>query len=788
MGKFCIILALLFAVTIPAGATPTDHKLDDVLVTPGKSAQQKRESSASANVITQRDIQTSNALTTEDLIRTTPGITGLSTGSLGETTRFQIRGSKNNHTQVLIEGFKVNDPATQSFDFSDLDIMGFERVEIVKGPQSAAYGSEAMGGVINFRLDRPKNTQAHFKMVGGSQQTIYEHAKLSVAQENHSYMFSVNRLDSKGDLDNDRFGKTGAQYLSQHNFNTHQFTLFFMGSQSEKDASVDIDPQNLALLEDPNRVRTRYFFTGGLNYHTNFKEMLHTNIRLQSMMNQEELNNPTDDTRDFSEYYKGRTGRYGAQINQQLTLLPFNTIHWGVDYQLDKIHKNIYTVAGEDANPPAASDKTHQHEVAYYLMDRLAISDWLYVNGSLRLHHTKKTPELAPSIGTALWLPTQTKWIGNISKGIRQPSITELYGTPASHTDLDLEKVWSYETGLHQYLMNDRIHLSGTLFYNDYSNIIELSAETMKFENLGEVTIWGQEYAGNIQLFNFLALRSAYTYTDSDQKSIDGEPENDLQLVPKHQIKHSFIITPVESTYLRISHQWRSATNQLFVGFTSLDNKTIDARSKSIQRIDISLQQRITKINSDCRLITATNRPLEKLVQEKKFREDLYFRLKVIPIEMPDLSQRKEDIPTLIRFFIEKAVQDLGKPIKGISDRAVDLLMQYEWPGNIRELENLIERLIVLTNQEYITDQNIPIEFYNSEVPDILPDEEDNSDNRFQSCVDQFQRNLIMHALRQTNGVKTRAAKYLGIPVSTLKFKISKLEMKEMAQEVRPNA
>ena len=107
--------------------------------------------------------------------------------------------------------------------------------------------------------------------------------------------------------------------------------------------------------------------------------------------------------------------------------------------------------------------------------------------------------------------------------------------------------------------------------------------------------------------------------------------------------------------------------------------------------------------------VAATNRDLKKEVREGKFREDLYYRLNVVPIELPPLRKRKEDLPLLCEFIIEKHAQKLHKNIKGISPQAMRLIKKYNWPGNIRELDNVIERAIILTEDEIIGVEDLHI-------------------------------------------------------------------------------
>lgn len=173
-------------------------------------------------------------------------------------------------------------------------------------------------------------------------------------------------------------------------------------------------------------------------------------------------------------------------------------------------------------------------------------------------------------------------------------------------------------------------------------------------------------------------------------------------------------------------------------------------------------------ITVDVRIICATHRNLSKMVREEVFREDLYYRLSVIPILLPPLRERKEDIPALVEHFLNKRKNIHS--LKKISPDGMKLLMQYSWPGNIRELENFVERLQVISSGDAIEPQLIAAHLGGGSVQlnsnyENLP---------LEDAVSAFEKNLIQHALKKNGGVKNRAAKMLGIRTSTLYYKLEK--------------
>jgi two-component system response regulator PilR (NtrC family) len=202
---------------------------------------------------------------------------------------------------------------------------------------------------------------------------------------------------------------------------------------------------------------------------------------------------------------------------------------------------------------------------------------------------------------------------------------------------------------------------------------------------------------------------------------------------------------------------------------------------RAIQEGEIERVGGAKPIKTDFRLIAATNIDLEKAVKEGRFREDLYYRINVIPIKLPPLRDRMEDLPELAKFFLNRYKTRFRKSIQGISDSTLKILSSYWWPGNIRELENLIERLVAMSDKEWITDEDLPFEFHFAQL-DQVPSR---GESLFQEATNTFERNFILRALEKSGWNVTATARYLGIPLSTLKFKMDRLDIRELAKRLR---
>jgi DNA-binding NtrC family response regulator len=170
----------------------------------------------------------------------------------------------------------------------------------------------------------------------------------------------------------------------------------------------------------------------------------------------------------------------------------------------------------------------------------------------------------------------------------------------------------------------------------------------------------------------------------------------------------------------------------------------------------------------DVRVIAATNRDLKQMVSDARFQEDLYYRLNVIPIPIPSLRERREDIPVLVDHFVEKHCQRTGKRIERIDDEVVQVLQRYDWPGNVRELENTIERAVVLTTGSAITTASVSLIGATSTPASGLPS------LRLHQNLEWVERETIRRALDQASGVKKDAAELMGISQRALSYYLAK--------------
>jgi DNA-binding NtrC family response regulator len=180
----------------------------------------------------------------------------------------------------------------------------------------------------------------------------------------------------------------------------------------------------------------------------------------------------------------------------------------------------------------------------------------------------------------------------------------------------------------------------------------------------------------------------------------------------------------------------------------------------------------------DVRVIAATNKNLKAEIEKGQFRDDLYYRLHIIPINLPPLRERKEDISLLTDFFISKIRQDLKKPGLSIDSVALERLLAYAWPGNVRELENVLERAAVLCDDDHIRAKDLPLMVEQREAVDFVPA----NGLDLNLTLESVEKKLIEKAMAEADGIKTDAAKRLGIKTSALYYKLEKYGLLKLAR------
>jgi len=301
--------------------------------------------------------------------------------------------------------------------------------------------------------------------------------------------------------------------------------------------------------------------------------------------------------------------------------------------------------------------------------------------------------------------------------------------------------------------------------------IYEIVSEMSK--NDATVLISGESGTGKeliARAIHFNGLRKDKPFIAVDCASI---PENLLESELFGHEKGAF----TDATSQKVGRFELANQGTLFLD--EIGNLRLDMQGKilrALQEREIQRVGGVKTIKIDVRIISATNVDLKRAIKDGKFREDLYYRLNVVPIELPPLRERKEDIPVLVEYFLAIFNREFGRSIKDMTPEAMEFLLNYRWPGNVRELRNVIERLVALTKEDVISHRRLPL--------DILISVDTGKANiangmLLREAREQFEKQFILRILERVNWNQTEAAKLLGVHRNTLTLKMQNLRIKK---------
>ena len=302
--------------------------------------------------------------------------------------------------------------------------------------------------------------------------------------------------------------------------------------------------------------------------------------------------------------------------------------------------------------------------------------------------------------------------------------------------------------------------------------VYEIVSEMTK--NDATVLISGESGTGKeliARAIHFNGLRKDKPFITVDCASI---PENLLESELFGHEKGAF----TDATSQKLGRFELANHGTLFLD--EIGNLKMDMQGKilrALQEREIQRVGGVKTIKIDVRIISATNIDLKKAIKEGRFREDLYYRLNVVPIELPPLRERREDIPLLMRHFLGIFNREFGKKIENIMPEAMDSLVNYRWPGNVRELRNVIERLVALAKEEVISHKRLPLDILLTINAGKVDMEEEGL--LLKEAREQFEKQFILEVLEKVNWNQTEAARILGVHRNTLMMKIQNLGIKK---------
>jgi len=487
------------------GPFPSQPLRADTVVTPTRTETLLSEVGSSVTVITEAEIKESGQTQVHDVLRNVPGLDVVQQGAPGGLTSVFMRGANSQQTKVLIDGIPANDPSSagRAFDFSLLTVDNIERIEVLRGPQSTLYGSDAIGGVINIITKRGQGPlEVRAGVMGGQFGTHRETLSASGGNDFYYYSFGTSYLQSDGFSAADvRFGNIEDDGLRHGTFSgrygltpSEYFDLDYVFRYTDIDAEVDdagfIGPPTDNFLRETrseaffNRIQARAStLEGTLDHRFGFN---YTNYDRRD----------TDPGLFGIPRFLGHTRLFDYQAN--LLLLENNTFTVGADY-LDEGARDTFT--------PTRS----QTMASIYFQDQIALADqWFTTVGCRWDEHSEAGPASTYRVTTLYRLPsTQTAFHGTIGTGFRAPALAEVaFGPPGG---LRPERSKGWDVGIEQPI-GERFLVDATYFRNDFTDLIQFDFATFTLANIGSAFSSGVELTGLYQLNACTSLSANYVY------------------------------------------------------------------------------------------------------------------------------------------------------------------------------------------------------------------------------------------------------------------------------------
>ncbi len=524
---------------------PGGVDLGEVLVSATKTEIYQGEVGSSSTVITAEEIKKGGKQTVLEVLRSVPGVTVSSTGSLGGGTAVYLRGAKPGHTLVMIDGVEVNDPMStdRSFDFAHLSTDNIERIEVVRGPQSTLYGSDAMAGVINI-ITKKGSGDPKFTILseGGSHNTFKENTGLSGSKEKWDYSFFSSRLDSDG------ISKAagGAEKDGYENITLSSRVGYKVMDEAElslvtryTDAKTDLDDD--ANQDDPNNTAWwkntmgKVAFDQAVNPVWDHKLSFSYAETTRKYKDEADSVDTTDNTHNW---YNSDDKKFEWQHN--LKPVDWSTTTAGFEYANERGF-------GDGRSSGNRFDRKTVDNKGYYLQNQFKFWEKLFITPGLRVDdHEMFGTETTYKVSTAYWIDqTKTRLKGNWGTAFKAPSLYQLYSSYGSPTLLP-DKSKNYDFGFEQKVLNDKVSFDATYFNNDYKNMVDWDSVAYKYKNIGKAETKGVELGAKYLPVEWLTFASNFTYTETEDK------ETGLQLLrrPMRQVNFDIDWKPVEKMHL----------------------------------------------------------------------------------------------------------------------------------------------------------------------------------------------------------------------------------------------
>lgn len=523
-------------------------ELGPVVVTATKTEVPLNGVTSSVTVITEEEIQVKKAKTVLELLRDAPGLDVAQPGGPGGTTSIFMRGGNSSYTLVLIDGVRVNSAMTGAFDFADLTADNVERIEIVRGPQSTLYGSDAMGGVIHIITKRGRGAPAFsVSAEAGSYQSFRESVGVAGTASSLDYSLSVARFDTDGfSRADERNGNTEKD--GYENTTVSSRLGMNLGAVGQLDltarytnARVDLDGCGFPVcpLDDPNYIQDSHSQLISARYSRPLTSWW--NQQLQLGFNLDELKGHDPDPADvFNNYQIDTQGRH-LDWQHHFSIGESDLLTLGYEYEGQR-------GKGEDTFDKTISDS------AVYIQNQHQVSDlFSQVVGVRADYNSRFGDEITYKAEAAYRVPvTGTRFRAAYGTGFHGPTLNDLFYPGFGNPNLKPETSENVEGGIEQTFFSGRLNFLGTYFHTGFENLIVFDSTTFLPENIGKAMAKGAELELNLSPVKAVTLKTNYTYTTT----LNEENGQKLPRRPRQKANVGLSVLPAPSVKLLLDFRY----------------------------------------------------------------------------------------------------------------------------------------------------------------------------------------------------------------------------------------
>lgn len=531
---------------IPKGDLPQDEQNKDeeaTVITPTRTKQLLKNVGSSLSVVTQKDIENSKASLLLDVLRQVPGLEVTRTQGIGGTTSLFIRGASSAQTLVFVDGVQMNSPTTGAFNFANLTTDNIERVEVLRGPQSTLYGSEAIGGVINIITKKGAgDTKVILGTEYGMHDTYRETVNVSSGKERFDYSVGGSYLKthgisaaSSGSEEDGYENFTGSARLGWNFLDNGRVDTTIRGSHS--DFEYDAFEYGIGPVDDPDRRQTTDEILFSTKVHKTFFDLWTPSFLVS--VNDTELKgfDPTDESGEF----RIPTRVWRLEHQSDFALFDIDTVTLGYEYEVQE---------GENVGK---FDKTFWNNSVFF-QNQIKLFESLHWTAGFRYDDYSTFGNNLTYRTTASYNIEEigTRFHGAWGKGFRAPSLNELFFPFFGNPNLNPEESKGWDFGVEKEILKEKLTMDVTYFENDFTNLITAAIQSdgsFLAENVARAGSEGVETALTYRPLSRLSLIGTYTYTETS----DRDKDQQLPRRPRNRATLGINTQPLEKLNINVT-------------------------------------------------------------------------------------------------------------------------------------------------------------------------------------------------------------------------------------------